>query len=210
MLFTKKISEGDLTVIIDIDQKDEIGNMVSAMLLMSEKLKAVLTEIISGAENITTGSVQVSSTSQELSHGANEQASSIEEISSTMEEIAANIQQNTDNAQQTEKIASLAQSGIREISKKSQETLEANKQIAEKIHIVSDIAFQTNILALNAAVEAARAGNHGKGFAVVAAEVRKLAEKSKIAAKEIISLANNSLEIALETGKKMISFFNVK
>ncbi len=197
------IADGDLTQTIVSEQDDETGQMLRALSSMVTKLNEIISEIMSGSDNIAAASTQVSSSSQQLSQGANEQASSVEEISSTMEQITTNIGQNTDNAGQTEKIAHSAQKGIEEISVKSRETLDASKLIAEKINIVTDIAFQTNILALNAAVEAARAGDSGKGFAVVAAEVRKLAEKSKVAAEEIVELTRNNLTLAELSGKKM-------
>jgi methyl-accepting chemotaxis protein len=117
-----------------------------------------------------------------------------------MEEMTANIEQNTDNAQQTEKIARQAAGDAGEGGKSVTQTVEAMRQIADKIAIIEEIARQTNLLALNAAIEAARAGEHGKGFAVVAAEVRKLAERSGVAAAEISELSAKSVAIAEQAG----------
>nr|WP_319398837.1 methyl-accepting chemotaxis protein [uncultured Carboxylicivirga sp.] len=200
---SKKISVGDLA--IDINQFGDRTGAINNMLGMVVKLKEIISNIASGANNIAAASEQVSSTSQQMSQGANEQASSSEEISSTMEEIASNIQQNTDNAQETSKISEEAYKGIQEVAQRAGKADEANKEIVDKISIVTDIAFQTNILALNAAVEAARAGEHGKGFAVVAAEVRKLAERSKVASEEIVGLSQSSLDLAQGAGEVMMT-----
>lgn len=199
----KAIASGDLSQSVDIDQKDEIGELANALNYMIVKLRSIVDNITQGASSIASASQQLSGTSESLSQGASEQASSVEEVSSTMEEIAANIEQNTDNATQTEKISASAQDGIRAVSEKSVEAIIANRTISEKINVINDIAFQTNLLALNAAVEAARAGEHGKGFAVVAAEVRKLAENSKVAADEIVKLAHKSLNLSEEAGEEM-------
>jgi len=199
----KAISKGDLSQTIEIDRKDEVGELVHALNNMIANLKGIVSNITNGANSIASASQQLSGTSESLSQGASEQASSVEEVSSTMEEIAANIEQNTDNASQTEKISLSAQDGIRFVSDKSGEAINANRTISEKINIINDIAFQTNLLALNAAVEAARAGEHGKGFAVVAAEVRKLAENSKIAADQIVTLTQKSLSLSEEAGDAM-------
>jgi methyl-accepting chemotaxis protein len=202
----EKISEGDLTVKIDNEinsRKDEIGQLGRALSNMTSKLKEVISSVVTGADNIASASEQMSSGSQQVSQGASEQASSAEEVSSSMEEMAANIQQNTDNAQHADKISVSVADGVQKVGTASKESLVSIKEIAEKIKIINDIAFQTNILALNAAVEAARAGEHGKGFAVVAAEVRKLAERSKIAADEIAILSTKSVNVTENASELM-------
>jgi methyl-accepting chemotaxis protein len=201
--FAERIAGGDLSTSLDINQKDEIGQLAIALNAMVNKLKEIVGGIITSSANIASASQQLSSTAVQLSQGASEQATSVEEVSSTMEEIAANIEQNSENATQTEQISLSAQDGIIAVSEKSGEAIQANRSITEKIKIITDIAFQTNILALNAAVEAARAGEHGRGFAVVAAEVRKLAENTKIAADEIITLTSKSLNLSEEAGDFM-------
>ncbi|MDD4986578.1 MAG: methyl-accepting chemotaxis protein [Dehalococcoidales bacterium] len=152
-------------------------------------------------ENVAAGAEQLSSTAQGLSQGATEQAASIEEVSSSMEEMNASISQNADSAGQTAAMATKAAGNASEGGQAVTQAVGAMKQIAEKTSVIEEIARQTNLLALNAAIEAARAGEHGKGFAVVASEVRKLAERSQIAAQEIASLLGGSLQVAEHAGK---------
>lgn len=199
-----RIAEGDLSSVKEVRvANDEVGMVYHSFKSMVENLRGIVENIISGADNISGASSQMSSASQQLSQGANEQASGAEEVSSSMEEMAANIQQNTDNAQEAEKISKKVSDGVQKVGSASQESLLSIRDISEKINIINDIAFQTNILALNAAVEAARAGEHGKGFAVVAAEVRKLAERSKLAADEIITLSSKSVQVTESASELM-------
>ena len=195
------ISTGNLA--FDIEAFSDRTGTLQSLYQMTIKLKDTVASIIAGADTIATASEQMNGTSQLLSQGANEQASSVEEVSATMEQMTANIEQNSANAIQTEKISIETYNGLKEVTKESGEAVHANRTIADKIKIITDIAFQTNILALNVAVEAARAGEQGKGFAVVAAEVRKLAERSKVAADEIVSLSQKSLVLTERVGKKM-------
>jgi methyl-accepting chemotaxis protein len=197
----KLVSAGDLTVQIEANSKDEVGQALLSMKEMVAKLKSVITSIMTATNNITSASSEMSSSSQLMAEGATEQASSAEEISSSMEEMAANIQQNTDNSRQTEKIAQKASADVAEGSTAVNQTVDSMKTIAGKISIIEEIARQTNLLALNAAVEAARAGEHGRGFAVVAAEVRKLAERSEAAAVEINALSSKSVDVAKRSGE---------
>jgi methyl-accepting chemotaxis protein len=138
----------------------------------------------------------MSSSAQSLSQASSEQAASVEETSASVEQVSASIAQNSENAKSTDDIATKSAKNAEVSGATVADTTKAMRSIAEKIGIVDEIAYQTNLLALNAAIEAARAGEHGKGFAVVATEVRKLAERCQVAAREIGELAGSSVNLA--------------
>lgn len=199
---TKHLDElamGNLNIEVEkniVNRVDEFGGMARALDRLIKQLGFIVSKILSTSDKIADASEKINRDSRFVSQGANDQAASAQQVSSSMEQMVANIQQNTDNARQTEQIAIESAKGIKKGKEAVLTSTQSMKEIAEKISIIGEIAFQTNILALNAAVEAARAGEHGRGFAVVAAEVRKLAERSKVAADQINQLSSSGVSIS--------------
>jgi methyl-accepting chemotaxis protein len=196
----RSIEEGNLTTRAEAVGNDEIAGLLATMEAMRERLTGVIFDVKAAAGSVSAGSRQMAASAEQMSDAATRQASNTEEVSSSMEEMDSNIQQNADNAQETVKIAMKAADDAERGGRAVEQTVDAMRNIAEKISIIEEIARNTNLLALNAAIEAARAGEQGKGFAVVASEVRKLAERSQKAAGEISELSTSSVDVAEEAG----------
>ncbi len=201
--FSDEIANGNIMATLNIDQKDELGQLAVSLRAMSFKIKEVVQSIRYSSEIIVNASNMVTETSQALSNSSNEQASTIEEVSSTMEEMVSAIKENSFNAENTNSISLQAQNVMEQLFNESTKLVKAVNDISGKINIINDIAMQTNILSLNARVEAAKAGVEGRGFSVVAEEIRRLADVSKTSADQIIGLSKNSIDIAVKTGEQI-------
>ncbi|WP_050477369.1 methyl-accepting chemotaxis protein [Herbaspirillum rhizosphaerae] len=200
MRILHKIANGDLDVKLDVGDVRK-GSVLHSAQRMLNRLTEVLGDVKAASVTLASAAGQLTAAAEQLSKNSSQQAADSEEASSAIGQIANTVGINTANANRTNEIAGESARTASEGREAVRETLDAMREIAAKISVIDDIAYQTNLLALNAAIEAARAGENGKGFAVVANEVRKLAERSQVAAQEIVEVSERSVDLAEKAGK---------
>ncbi|UFM71983.1 methyl-accepting chemotaxis protein (plasmid) [Leclercia adecarboxylata] len=197
---SSRIASGDLSASVISTRKDEFGELLVSIGMMNDRLKHIIDEVKVGVDNVSKASAEISLGNSDLSIRTDQQSSALVQTNNNIKQLSDAMKNNAQNAEyasiRTNAASANAENGgliVKNVIIKMKTISENSSKISDITNVINGIAFQTNILALNAAVEAARAGEHGKGFAVVAGEVRTLAQRSAIAAKEIENLLSDAV-----------------
>ena len=211
LVVAKAVAQGDLTVHVQSDRRDETGELLQALDGMNQNLQRMVGKVRMSSDSIVTGATQVAAGSMDLSQRTEAQAANLEQTAASLEELTSTVTQTSDTARQANQLAQQASQAavhggevVGKVVQTMSDITHASHKMSDIISVIDGIAFQTNILALNAAVEAARAGEAGRGFAVVAGEVRSLAQRSAEAAREIKGLIQGSIG-TVEAGSELVA-----
>ncbi|WP_133647111.1 methyl-accepting chemotaxis protein [Paraburkholderia flava] len=212
----RRIASGDLTgqlnahVAHDSRSQDEMGKLVDGLKTMQGSLTQTVRNVMHSSESIVTATRQIAAGNDDLSQRTEEQAASLQQTAASMAQLTSTVKQNADHAREAQTLTGNANdiavrgaTVVGNVVDTMGEIDRSSQKIADITGVIESIAFQTNILALNAAVEAARAGDQGRGFAVVAGEVRSLAQRAGVAAREIKELIGDSVE-RVNTGARLV------
>ncbi|WP_439182069.1 methyl-accepting chemotaxis protein [Carboxylicivirga taeanensis] len=198
-----RVAKGDLSSCETIEGR--ASGALGSIVTMVRTLQEVMTHISEVVTQLNNMAESLNHTSHLMANGAQSQASSFEEIATSMEEISATAQQNSSNSQYTLKATQQVSHELEDVKAKAGHSYETAKNISSRVKIITEIANQTNLLALNASVEASRAGKQGRGFAVIAQEIQLLAERTRESAKDIVTMANDSLDTSMLTTKSLFN-----